>query len=138
MPKPDREYTRTHQRAFTRFPRAQAFGRQLTWVLSEQLNRSLGSSGPTKHLMKLAWRAQLRSQVRDPELLNAGEVLNMPDATVDPQVSRTVDAVLSPDASAEQKNDDKEDERVPGRQPKSNRPKEPGSLRGHAGDLRMT
>src|SRR5687768_12936745 len=44
-------------------------------------------------------------QVRDPELLNAGEVLNMPDATVDPQVSRTVDAVLSPDASAEQKNE---------------------------------
>jgi len=60
VPKPDREYTRTHTRAFTRFPRTQAFGRNLTWVLSEQLNKSLGSSGPTKHLMKVAWRAQLR------------------------------------------------------------------------------
>ena len=47
----------------------------------------------------------INPQVRDPELLNAGEVLNMPDATVDPQVSRTVDAVLSPDATAEQKNE---------------------------------
>jgi cation diffusion facilitator CzcD-associated flavoprotein CzcO len=68
VPKPDREYTPAHTKAFTRFPRTQAFGRRLTWVLSEQLNRSLGSSGPTKHLMKLAWRAQLRAQVRDAEL----------------------------------------------------------------------
>ncbi len=68
VPKPDREYTSTHTRAFTRFPRSQAFGRELTWVLSEQLNKSLGSTGPIKHLMKLAWRAQLRAQVRDPEL----------------------------------------------------------------------
>ena len=68
VPKPDREYTSTHTRAFTRFPRTQAFGRTLTWVLSEQLNKSLGSGGPTKHLMKLAWRAQLRAQVRDPGL----------------------------------------------------------------------
>ncbi len=68
VPKPDREYTPTHTKAFTRFPRTQAFGRNLTWVLSEQLNKSLGSSGPTKHLMKVAWRAQLRAQVRDPEL----------------------------------------------------------------------
>jgi cation diffusion facilitator CzcD-associated flavoprotein CzcO len=68
VPKPDREYTAAHTRSFTRFPRSQAFGRQLTWVLSEQLNKSLGSSGPTKSLMKLAWHAQLRAQVRDPEL----------------------------------------------------------------------
>ena len=68
VPKPDREYTPTHTKAFTRFPRTQAFGRNLTWVLSEQLNKSLGSSGPTKHLMKVAWRAQLRAQVRDPQL----------------------------------------------------------------------
>ena len=47
----------------------------------------------------------INPQVRDPELLNAGEVLNMPDASVDPQVSRTVEAVLPADATAEQKNE---------------------------------
>ena len=68
VPKPDREYTSTHQRAFTRWPKSQQFGRNLTWVLSEQLNKSLGSSGPMKKVMELGWRAQLRAQVRDPEL----------------------------------------------------------------------
>ncbi len=37
-------------------------------MLSEQLNKSLGSRGQIKRLMKLAWRAQLRAQVRDPQL----------------------------------------------------------------------
>ena len=46
VPKPDREYTRTHNRLFRRFPPTQAFGRKLTWVLSEQLNRSLGRAEP--------------------------------------------------------------------------------------------
>jgi len=68
VPKPDREYTSVHARAFERFPRTQAFGRNLTWVLSEQLNKSLGSRGQIKRLTKLAWRAQLRAQVRDPQL----------------------------------------------------------------------
>lgn len=47
----------------------------------------------------------INPQVRDPNLLNTGEVLNMPDATVDPAVSRTVDALLSPSATAQQKNE---------------------------------
>ncbi len=68
VPKPDREYTATHARLFRRFPPAQAFGRNLTKVLSEQLNRSLTGHNPTKLMMKLAWRAQLRAQVKDPAL----------------------------------------------------------------------
>lgn len=47
----------------------------------------------------------INPQVRDPNLLSTGEVLNMPDPTVDPAVSRTVDAVLSPDATPQQKNE---------------------------------
>src|SRR6478735_2211800 len=38
VPKPDREYTRTHSRMFRRFPRTQAFGRGLTWRITEQFN----------------------------------------------------------------------------------------------------
>ena len=68
VPKPDREYTRTHTRLFDRYPRTQAFGRNLTWVLSEQLNKSLAEGHPVKKMMELAWRTQLRLQVRDPEL----------------------------------------------------------------------
>ena len=68
VPKPDREYTPTHGKLFRRYPATQSFGRKLTWVLSEQLNRSLVGRNPTKLAMKLAWRAQLRTQVRDPQL----------------------------------------------------------------------
>jgi cation diffusion facilitator CzcD-associated flavoprotein CzcO len=68
VPKPDREYTRTHTRLFERFPRTQAFGRTLTWVLSEQLNKSLTGHNPAKAMMRLAWRAHLRAQVKDPGL----------------------------------------------------------------------
>lgn len=68
VPKPDREYTRTHSRLFRRLPLTQAFGRTLTWVLSEQLNRSFAGRNPARKAMELAWRAQLRTQVRDPGL----------------------------------------------------------------------
>ena len=44
-------------------------------------------------------------QVRDPDLLNTGEALNMPDVTVAPDVTRTVDAVLAPDATPDQRNE---------------------------------
>lgn len=44
-------------------------------------------------------------QVRDPDRLSTGEVLNIPDATVAPAVSRTVDALLGADATAEQRNE---------------------------------
>src|SRR5688572_10141189 len=47
----------------------------------------------------------INPQVRDPNLLSTGEVLNMPNAQVDPAVSSTVDAVLGPNATPEQKNE---------------------------------
>ena len=68
VPKPDREYTKTHNRLFRSVPPTQTFGRKLTWVLSEQLNRSFGGRNPITKAMELAWRVQLRAQVRDPEL----------------------------------------------------------------------
>ena len=69
VPKPDREYTRTHNGAFRRFPRTQAFGRKLTWVVTEQFNRALDRRTPrSRRWSSSAWRAQLRAQVRDPEL----------------------------------------------------------------------
>jgi cation diffusion facilitator CzcD-associated flavoprotein CzcO len=66
--KPDREYTRTHTVLFRRFPRTQSFGRQLTWVLTERFNKALIENTPLKKTVELGWRAQLRRQVRDPEL----------------------------------------------------------------------
>ncbi|MFL6061914.1 MAG: flavin-containing monooxygenase [Marmoricola sp.] len=68
VPKMDRAYTRTHHRAFTRYPRTQAFGRQLTWTMSEQLNKSLVGTNPMKKILEAAWRVHLRAQVRDPAL----------------------------------------------------------------------
>jgi hypothetical protein len=47
----------------------------------------------------------INPQIRDPDLLATGEVLNIPNATVDPAVSRTVDAVLAPGATPEQRNE---------------------------------
>jgi cation diffusion facilitator CzcD-associated flavoprotein CzcO len=68
VPKPDRAYTRTHQVMYGRFPKTQAFGRNLTWVLSEQLNKSLTGTAPMKKLMEAGWRLHLLRQVRDPRL----------------------------------------------------------------------
>ena len=67
-PKPDREYTRTHHKLFRRFPRTQAFGRRLTWVVTEQFNKSLINGTPLKKAVELGWRLELHKQVRDPEL----------------------------------------------------------------------
>jgi cation diffusion facilitator CzcD-associated flavoprotein CzcO len=68
VPKPDIEYSPTRRRVYARMPWTQAFGRHLTWVLSEQLNRSLTGTAPMKRLMEAGWRLLLRAQVRDPEL----------------------------------------------------------------------
>lgn len=68
VPKPDRAYTSLHHRLFASAPRTQAFGRELTWVLSEQLNRSLTGTNPLKRGLELAWRGLLRAQVSDPRL----------------------------------------------------------------------
>jgi cation diffusion facilitator CzcD-associated flavoprotein CzcO len=68
VPKPDRAYTRLHQRSFTRFPATQAVGRKLTWTMSEQLNKSLVGTNPMKKVLEATWHAMLRAQVRDPEL----------------------------------------------------------------------
>jgi len=66
--RPDREYTRRHHAAFSKVPATQAFGRKLTWVGSEQLNRALVGGGPLMKVFKAAWRLQLHRQVRDAEL----------------------------------------------------------------------
>ncbi len=68
VPKPDRAYTRAHHRAFTRLPRTQALGRKLTWVASEQLNKSLAGTNPVKKVLEVVWRAHLRRQIKDPVL----------------------------------------------------------------------
>ena len=68
VPKPDIEYSRTRRRLYARLPWTQAFGRNLTWVLSEQLNKSLTGTAPMKKLMEAGWHLLLRRQVRDPEL----------------------------------------------------------------------
>ncbi len=68
VPKPDRTYTRTHHRAFARLPRSQAVGRKLTWLMSEQLNKSLTGTNPMKKVLEVAWRVHLRRQVKDPAL----------------------------------------------------------------------
>ena len=67
-PKPDREYTKAHNGAFRRFPRTQALGRKLTWVVTEQFNKALINDTPTKQMVKLGWRIQLHAQVRDKAL----------------------------------------------------------------------
>lgn len=68
VPKTDRAYTRTHHRSFARFPQTQAFGRNLTWILSEQLNKSLTGTNPMKSVLEKAWRLHLRHQIKDPVL----------------------------------------------------------------------
>lgn len=68
VPKPDRAYTRAHHRLFARFPRTQAFGRNLTWKLSEQLNKSLTGTNPMKKVLEAVWRLNLRLQIRDKQL----------------------------------------------------------------------
>jgi cation diffusion facilitator CzcD-associated flavoprotein CzcO len=68
VPKPDREYTPRHHAAFKKVPATQTFGRKLTWVLSEQLNRALVQGGWLMKLFYASWRLQLRRQVRDPKL----------------------------------------------------------------------
>jgi cation diffusion facilitator CzcD-associated flavoprotein CzcO len=68
VPKPDIEYSGVRRRIYARLPWTQAFGRNLTWVLSEQLNKSLTGTAPMKRLMEAGWHLLLRSQVRDPHL----------------------------------------------------------------------
>jgi cation diffusion facilitator CzcD-associated flavoprotein CzcO len=68
VPKPDITYSRARRGLYRRLPLTQAFGRNLTWVLSEQLNKSLTGTAPMKKLMEAGWHALLRAQVRDPAL----------------------------------------------------------------------
>jgi cation diffusion facilitator CzcD-associated flavoprotein CzcO len=68
VPKHDIEYSGVRRGLYRRLPGTQAFGRNLTWVLSEQLNKSLTGTAPMKKLMEAGWHALLWAQVRDPEL----------------------------------------------------------------------
>lgn len=65
VPKPDIEYGKVHHAAFRTLPPTQRFGRQLTWVLSEQLNKALVGNGVLTRLFEATWKLQLRTQVRD-------------------------------------------------------------------------
>ncbi|WP_235738621.1 flavin-containing monooxygenase [Nocardioides alcanivorans] len=66
VPKPDRAYTRAHHAAYRRLPTAQAFGRGLTWRLSEWLNAAFEGGGVLPRLLRTSWRAHLRATVKDP------------------------------------------------------------------------
>lgn len=66
VPKPDRAYTKVHHALFKRLPRSQAFGRNLTWVLSERLNAAMENGGILPRILKQVWRAHLRLTVKDP------------------------------------------------------------------------
>jgi cation diffusion facilitator CzcD-associated flavoprotein CzcO len=66
--KVNRAYTDTHGKLFRRYPRTQAFGRNLTWVITEQFNKALLEGTPMKKATELIWKAQLLRQVRDREL----------------------------------------------------------------------
>ena len=68
VPKPDRAYTRSHLRAFERFPRTQGFGRELTRTLSESFNRALTEQTRFTRLIDLAFRTHLRRHVKDADL----------------------------------------------------------------------
>jgi cation diffusion facilitator CzcD-associated flavoprotein CzcO len=68
VPKPDITYSGLRRSVYARVPLTQAFGRNLTWVLSEQLNKSLTGTAPMKKLMEVGWHALLRAQVHDSEL----------------------------------------------------------------------
>lgn len=68
VPKPDIAYSGRRRDLYRRLPVTQALGRNLTWVLSEQLNKSLTGTAPMKRVMEAAWHALLRAQVRDPDL----------------------------------------------------------------------
>ncbi|MFS3127989.1 flavin-containing monooxygenase [Nocardioides sp. Bht2] len=66
VPKPDRAYTKLHHTVFRLVPSSQAFGRKLTWVLSEQLNSAMEKGGFLPRILKQVWRAHLRLTVKDP------------------------------------------------------------------------
>jgi len=72
VPKPDTEYQPRHHRLFDRYPAAMRGERGATFHLTELLNRALGGASvittPLLSAMRLAWKAQLRRQVRDPAL----------------------------------------------------------------------
>ncbi len=68
VPKPDRSYGRLRHRLYATAPPTQLFGRELTRILSEQLNRTFAGQTAMGTLLKAAWRLHLRRQVRDPAL----------------------------------------------------------------------
>jgi cation diffusion facilitator CzcD-associated flavoprotein CzcO len=72
VPKPDTAYRPFHHRLFDRVPAAMRGERGATFHLTEQLNRALGGqsllTGPLLAAMRLAWKANLRRQVKDADL----------------------------------------------------------------------
>jgi cation diffusion facilitator CzcD-associated flavoprotein CzcO len=72
VPRPDTEYRPFHHRLFDRYPAVMRGERGATFHLTELLNRALAGdsamAAPLMTTMRQVWRAQLRLQVKDPEL----------------------------------------------------------------------
>jgi cation diffusion facilitator CzcD-associated flavoprotein CzcO len=75
LAKPDTEYGALHHRLVDRVPAAAAGERRATFEVTELYNRALGGrsavTAPVMATIETAWKAQLRRQVRDPELRRA-------------------------------------------------------------------
>jgi cation diffusion facilitator CzcD-associated flavoprotein CzcO len=67
-PKLNVEYSDRRQRAFGRWPVTQAFGRKLTWHLSELFNTTFTDDNLLRKTLEVACRGHLRRQVPDPRL----------------------------------------------------------------------
>ena len=67
-PKLNIEYSSTRRRVYDRWPTAQAFGRGLTWQVTELFNTTFTSDNVLRKTVALVCKGQLRRQVRDAEL----------------------------------------------------------------------
>ncbi len=67
-PKLNIEYSSTRQRVYERWPTSQAFGRGLTWRVTELFNRTFTNDNVIRKAVAATCKGQLRRQVRDPEL----------------------------------------------------------------------
>lgn len=68
VPKPDRTYAAWQGRFFNRAPRIHHVVRRGVFHLSEQLNKTLDDKGVLVRVLRRAWQAHLRHQVKDKAL----------------------------------------------------------------------
>jgi cation diffusion facilitator CzcD-associated flavoprotein CzcO len=67
-PKLNIEYSPTRQRVYRRWPLSQAFGRGLTWHVTELFNTTFTSDNVLRKTVEIGCKGQLRRQVRDADL----------------------------------------------------------------------